>query len=60
MRTLLAAAGGDKRSINWRLEGLERRTGCPHISDEIYWPAGRSWTAEEIIEHVEACTSIAL
>lgn len=26
----------------------------------IYWPAGPSWTAEEIIEHVEACTPIAL
>ncbi|MEU8007461.1 hypothetical protein AB0B66_40410 [Catellatospora sp. NPDC049111] len=60
VRTLLTAEGGDERSTSWWLEGLERRTGCLHISDMIFWPAGRSWTAEEIIEHVVACTPIAL
>jgi hypothetical protein len=60
VRTLLASGGGDERTDAWRLDGLTRRTGCLHISDMIYWPAGRSRTAEEIIDHAWSCTPIAL
>lgn len=58
--TLLATGGGDERTVTWWLDGLARRTGCLHISDMIYWPAGRTWTAEEIIDHAWSCTPIAL
>lgn len=56
----LRAASGDGRTVSWWLDGLARRTGCLHISDMIYWPASRSWTAEEIIDHAWSCTPIAL
>jgi hypothetical protein len=60
VRTLLATGGGDERTVSWWLDGLARRTGCLHISDMIYWPAGRTSTAEEIIDHAWSCTPIAL
>ncbi|MER7441539.1 hypothetical protein [Micromonospora avicenniae] len=60
VRTLLTTGGGDERTVSWWLDGLERPTGCLHISDLIYWPAGRSWAAEEIIEHAWSCTPTAL
>lgn len=60
VRTLLATGGGDDRSTSWWLEGLARRTGCLHISEMIYWPGDRSWTAEEIIDHAWSCTPISL
>lgn len=59
-RTLLTTGGGDARTVTWRLDGLARRTGCLHISDMIYWPAGQTWTAEEIIDHAWSCKPIAL
>jgi hypothetical protein len=60
VRMLLDTGGGDDRTVSWWLDGLARRTGCLHISDMIYWPAGRSWTAEEVIDHAWSCTPIAL
>ncbi|MEJ3746972.1 hypothetical protein WEI85_27270 [Actinomycetes bacterium KLBMP 9797] len=55
VRTLLTTGGGSERTVSWRLDGLARRTGCPHITDMVYWPAGRSRTAEEIIDHAWSC-----
>lgn len=60
VRRLLATGGGGERTVSWWLDGLTRRTGCLHISDMIYWPAGRTSTAEEIIDHAWSCTPIAL
>jgi hypothetical protein len=60
VQTLLTTGGDDERTVNWWLDGLARLTGCLHINDMIYWPAGRSWTAEQIIDHVWSCTPIAL
>ncbi|WP_117213919.1 hypothetical protein [Allorhizocola rhizosphaerae] len=60
VRTLVASGGGDERTASWLLDGLARRTGCLHITDMIYWPSGRSRTAEEIIDHAWSCTPIAL
>jgi hypothetical protein len=60
VRTLLTTDDGDERTVIWWLDGLARRTGCLHIGDMIYWPAGRTWTAEEIIDHVWSCAPIAL
>ncbi|MFF0232458.1 hypothetical protein [Micromonospora sp. NPDC005254] len=34
--------------------------GCLHISDMIFWPAGRSRTAEDIVDHAWSCTPISL
>ncbi|MFI7517039.1 hypothetical protein ACIBVK_26455 [Micromonospora echinofusca] len=60
VRALLATGGGDERTVSWWLDNLARRTGCLHIGDMIYWPAGRSWAAEEIIDHAWSCMPIAL
>ncbi|PYC74951.1 hypothetical protein C7C45_03420 [Micromonospora arborensis] len=60
VRTLLSTGGGDERTVTWWLDGLRHRTGCLHISDMIFWPAGRSRTAEEIIDHVWSCEPISL
>ncbi|WP_410813402.1 hypothetical protein [Micromonospora sp. 067-2] len=60
VRTLVTTGGGDERIASWWLDGLTRRTGCLHISDMIFWPAGRSRTAEEIIDHAWSCTPISL
>jgi hypothetical protein len=60
VQRLLTTGGGDERTVAWWLDGLARRTGCLHLSDMIYWPAGRSWTAEQIIDHAWSCTPIAL
>jgi hypothetical protein len=60
VRTLLTTGGGDERTVTWQLDGLARRTGCLHVSDMIHWPANRTWTAEEITDHVWSCTPISL
>jgi hypothetical protein len=50
VRTLLTTRGGSERTVSWCLNGLARRTGAC-TTDMIYWPAGMSRTAEEIIDH---------
>ncbi|BCJ57012.1 hypothetical protein C1I93_05255 [Micromonospora endophytica] len=60
VRTLLTTCGDDTRTVSWWLDGLTRRTGCPHLSDLIFWPAGRSGTAEAIIDHAWSCAPISL
>jgi hypothetical protein len=58
VRTLMTTGGGDERTASWTLTGLERRLGCLHISDMIYWPVGHQGTAEEIIDHAYSCAPI--
>jgi len=45
---LINGEGSDEESSKW-ISILERNTGCPKISDYIFW-SGEKLTPEEIIE----------